>query len=43
MEIYEAYFHKPHYEPPKKKHAPVAHEEAAPDDTEPAAETTANR
>jgi penicillin-binding protein 2 len=24
MEIYEAYFHKPHYEPPKKKHEPAA-------------------
>jgi penicillin-binding protein 2 len=31
MEIYEAYFHKEHYEPPKKKHAP-----------EPATETAAN-
>ena len=26
MEIYEAYFHKPHYEPPKKKRAPASGE-----------------
>jgi penicillin-binding protein 2 len=37
MEIYEAYFHKPHYEPPKKKRAPVANDNN--DETE--TETTA--
>ncbi|HEX8954206.1 MAG TPA: penicillin-binding protein 2 [Polyangia bacterium] len=35
MEIYEGYFHKPHYEPPKKKRAPAAGEPAAEPEPEP--------